>query len=318
MRESIAETTLRGIHARIEGARAHFGIEPRVKPRSSRRRRPRVPPLPSEDAVERETLPAADPIAFLGTRRHPVNEPPATSELPPLRIDSSPPVVSDKVTTDVDGSRKPSRVHPGVVLVAGAALLSTMLFAASRIHHTRVTDVARNETTNAAPVANANPVPTLPPSVAEGAPLETPISKPFAVTRSANDVAASSAAATSAAPEVEIPPVHIDKTTPATSPTAGATARRAAARLTAFDFAAAMNAVANAGVGANGCGPEATGNVPVAVTFAPGGFVTHAVVEDGALRGTAAGSCVARQLRTVRVAPFQGRMATVRTTVVLR
>lgn len=317
MRESIAETTLRGIHARIERARARLG----AKPRSRRGGRSQPPSLPSEDAVERETLPAADPIAYLGTQRHPVNEVPATSALPSLRIDSTPPVVTMPpvpVASDVDASRKLSRVHPGVVLIAGAALLSTMLFAASRIHHTGVTDVARNERTSAAPVANANPVPTLPPSVAEGAPLEAATSAPFTVNPSVKGVAGAHESAPSAAPDVEIPPVHIDQTTRATSSSAIATARRAPPPLTAFDFAAAMNAVTNAGVGANDCGPEATGSVPVAVTFAPGGFVTHAVVENGALRGTAAGSCVARQLRSVRVAPFQGRTATVRTTVVLR
>ena len=297
MRESIAENKLRGIYARIEKARARYG----PKPRSSRTNRPRIPPLPRSlvDSVERDTIPAADPIAFLGTRRHPVNEPPAISGLPSLRIESSPPVARE-----VDASPTPFRVHPGVVLVAGAALLSTMLFAASRIHHASVTDVARNENANAAPAANANPVPTLPPSAAEGAPQET-ATAPVSAAASSNDSASSVVA------DVVLPPFHIHGTPP--SPT-----HRVAAPLSEFDFAAAMNAVTNAGVGANDCGPEATGSVPVAVTFAPGGYVTHAVVEDSALRGTAAGSCVARQLQSIRVAPFEGRTATVRTTVVLR
>jgi hypothetical protein len=54
------------------------------------------------------------------------------------------------------------------------------------------------------------------------------------------------------------------------------------------------------------------------VTFAPSGDATRATVEEGPLRGTPAGSCVALRLRRIHLAPFDGRLATVRTTLVLR
>jgi hypothetical protein len=85
-----------------------------------------------------------------------------------------------------------------------------------------------------------------------------------------------------------------------------------------FDFSAAMNAVAATNIGPSQCGAAAVGTVPVAVTFSPSGRATRAVVENGALRGTRAGSCVATQLRSVQIAPFDGDTATIQTTVLLR
>jgi hypothetical protein len=108
-------------------------------------------------------------------------------------------------------------------------------------------------------------------------------------------------------------------------PPAGAAARRAAMRPRAaavakpFDFTAAMNAVTARSVGPVQCGPDAIGATAVAITFAPTGEATHAVIENGPLRGTKTGSCVVRELRQLRIAPFEGNEpATVRTSVLLR
>jgi hypothetical protein len=87
---------------------------------------------------------------------------------------------------------------------------------------------------------------------------------------------------------------------------------------TTLDFAAAMSAVAAMKIGPAQCGPDAVGAAAVAVTFAPSGQAVRAVLQDGPLRGTETGSCVALRLRNVRIAPFEGDAATVRTTVLLR
>jgi len=78
-----------------------------------------------------------------------------------------------------------------------------------------------------------------------------------------------------------------------------------------------MNAVSALNIGRAQCGPDASGAVTAAVTFSPTGQATRAVIEDGPLRGTATGSCVARELRNVQIAPFTGDSATIRTTIFL-
>jgi len=57
------------------------------------------------------------------------------------------------------------------------------------------------------------------------------------------------------------------------------------------------------------------GVVRVAVTFAPTGRVTSAVVESGPLLGTPAGGCVASKFRSARVPAFAGARVTVHKTV---
>ena len=53
----------------------------------------------------------------------------------------------------------------------------------------------------------------------------------------------------------------------------------------------------------------------VAVTFAPSGHVTNAVIESGPFVGTAAGSCVASKFRAAKVPPFSGESVLVRKSV---
>jgi hypothetical protein len=88
---------------------------------------------------------------------------------------------------------------------------------------------------------------------------------------------------------------------------------------TALEFSseAAQSALEEAAALAATCRQEDTpaGLVRVAVTFAPSGQVTFALVEAGAVRGTPAGSCVASKFRTVRVPPFSGSKVTVHKTI---
>ena len=58
-----------------------------------------------------------------------------------------------------------------------------------------------------------------------------------------------------------------------------------------------------------------SGNARVAVTFAPNGHVTTAVIDSGAIVGTAAGTCVASKFRAARVPPFSGEAVLVRKNV---
>jgi predicted Zn finger-like uncharacterized protein len=58
-----------------------------------------------------------------------------------------------------------------------------------------------------------------------------------------------------------------------------------------------------------------SGTARVAVTFAPSGQVTNAVIESGPFVGTAAGSCVASKFRSARVPPFSGDAVLVRKSV---
>jgi hypothetical protein len=126
----------------------------------------------------------------------------------------------------------------------------------------------------------------------------------------------------------EAPPARVDAAKETNTSKHAVTARRPVAPPrkdvsrsgvpTTLNFDAAMSAVAAMSIGPAQCGPEAVGLVPAAVTFAPSGQAVRAVIEDGPLRGTTTGSCVALRLRSARIAPFEGSPATVRTTVMMR
>jgi predicted Zn finger-like uncharacterized protein len=58
-----------------------------------------------------------------------------------------------------------------------------------------------------------------------------------------------------------------------------------------------------------------TGTARVAVTFAPNGHVTNAIIESGPFVGTAAGTCVASKFRSAKVPPFSGDPVQVRKSV---
>ena len=86
-----------------------------------------------------------------------------------------------------------------------------------------------------------------------------------------------------------------------------------------FDRTAASNAVQAAAAGAADCGRGQGGSTRVAVTFAPSGRATVALVEPGSpFSGTEVGSCIATRMRAVSVPPFDGARVTVHTTLSVR
>ena len=84
-----------------------------------------------------------------------------------------------------------------------------------------------------------------------------------------------------------------------------------------FDRDAAVAALAAAAKTAERCRSEEGpfGLVRIAVTFAPNGRATTAVVEGPPFAGTPVGSCIARAFREARVSPFTGAPVTVRKSV---
>ena len=84
-----------------------------------------------------------------------------------------------------------------------------------------------------------------------------------------------------------------------------------------FDQAEARRSLAVAALAADKrcAGWSAPQTAPVAVTFAPSGRVTTALVTGGPLLGTAAASCVAQALHGAVVSPFEGEHVTVRQTI---
>jgi hypothetical protein len=86
-----------------------------------------------------------------------------------------------------------------------------------------------------------------------------------------------------------------------------------------FSTEAAKSALEDAAALAATCrqGENMAGAVRVAVTFVPSGQATVAIVEEGVVRGTPVGSCVAAKFRTAKVPPFSGSKVTVRKTLML-
>lgn len=86
-----------------------------------------------------------------------------------------------------------------------------------------------------------------------------------------------------------------------------------------FDRDAAVAALATAAQSAERCRSEEGpfGSVRIAVTFAPNGRATTAVVEGPPFAGTPVGSCIARAFREARVSPFSGPPVTVRKSVTI-
>lgn len=88
-----------------------------------------------------------------------------------------------------------------------------------------------------------------------------------------------------------------------------------------FDKAAAVAAIGRVSAIASACGRGELASVKktrVAVTFAPSGRVTSALVIGGSLQGTPEGSCVSRAMSGASVPAFSGPHVTVKTTVHVR
>ncbi|HKQ68046.1 MAG TPA: hypothetical protein VJT73_01840, partial [Polyangiaceae bacterium] len=84
-----------------------------------------------------------------------------------------------------------------------------------------------------------------------------------------------------------------------------------------FDTTSARAAIEEAGQRAAGCRTidAPAGAARLAITFAPTGRVTSAVIDSGPFAGTPAGACVVSKFRTVQVPPFDGESVTVHKTI---
>jgi hypothetical protein len=81
-----------------------------------------------------------------------------------------------------------------------------------------------------------------------------------------------------------------------------------------FDASSATSALSALAGAVVSCGDGAGGTARVAVTFAPSGRVTQAIVEGAPYAGTPAGGCIAAKARAATVPPFAGKPTTVRRT----
>jgi hypothetical protein len=276
-----------------------------------------------ESRVRYEDLPHADPIAFLGTDRHPLSAPPTSHDVePPIHDDVLP------------RSRWTRRA---IATAVGAALVLPIVASFSSDEST-VPQFTSKPMTEAPPIepgraaAIAAPQDLPPGGLSEGASSEHAMSEERSVAdwtdarqpRDGYGVITGPELGTGGPSVDESPrsvePKKAEGVRPVSAPRA-VSPRRFASRPgvpTTLDFAAAMGAVASMSIGPKQCGPDAVGDAVVAVTFVPSGQAVRAVIEDGPLRGTATGSCVALRLRNVRIEPFEGEAATVRTRIALR
>ncbi|HEX3595887.1 MAG TPA: hypothetical protein VHU80_12335 [Polyangiaceae bacterium] len=293
--------------------------------------------------VALDDLPHADPIAYLGTRRHPIGAPPTTHDIAPAT-----PSMHEHAhaATKSHLSRRILATAIGFAIVIPMAVsLSTTEDRGDRVGPAapRATEPAEQpaRTAVAAP-AQVAPSELPPGGLSESLPeAEPPVSTersvadwsstPRETSTDATDVSQTEPAVAATEPRAPMAraaarpsaSVGVVPAAGAKSVTVGHSAppqknRSVGSFATPFDFTEAMNAIAARHVGPAQCGLEAVGPTSVALTFAPSGHATRAVIENGALRGTDAGSCVAMQLRGVKIAPFDGGAATVRTTVLLR
>jgi hypothetical protein len=274
----------------------------------------------ARDAV---LLPSEDPIALLGTPAHPLSTPPTSFDVGP------PPLPPEEGVLRAPPKQSERTLAHGIMLVGAALILAPVFWGFARGSR-----FERAERVQTAPTEESPPVGLVPaftaanPGRAAGAPEDS---------KGARAETLQSAMPSTSEAAVQIPPLVIQTKDPLADPSdptsqvaprqvakpdAKAPRSEASTRgvgsSAAFDFSTAMNSVAMVAIGPGQCGPEATGVVPVSITFAPSGKATHAVVEGGALRGTTTGSCVATALKNLKVAPFEGDLATLRTNVVLK
>ncbi len=127
----------------------------------------------------------------------------------------------------------------------------------------------------------------------------------------------SSATPTASAPE---PPASADEGDPANTPPADTPpADTPPGEAPPFNTAAAAASLGAAAANAAGCANgEHKGSARVAVTFAPSGRSTVAIVESGSLLGTPVASCIAGMMRNTQVPAFSGGPVTVRKKVRIR
>jgi hypothetical protein len=293
--------------------------------------------------VRLEELPQADPIAYLGTERHPVSMPRTTASIPPTTHDVEPSASMEEGAGAATKSHLSRRIAAAAIGLAIILPMAVSLSSSDDVANAPATRASipppKSPDEHARQNAQLSPTDLPPGGVTEAAlpegepPLSSqqsvadwkqPAAVPTAsdrstaisenVSRSDSATSAKGEQSTSSAPRGGSADVKPASTVRRETPR-----RRAAVVAKPFDFTAAMNAVTATSLGPVQCGPDAIGATAVAITFAPSGDATHAVIENGPLRGTQTGSCVARQLRGVRIAPFDGtEPATLRTSVLLR
>jgi predicted Zn finger-like uncharacterized protein len=158
-----------------------------------------------------------------------------------------------------------------------------------------------------APPAPAQPAAVAHPAVPDELPAEPPPSPPAvapaAVVNAPRANAPNAPAAVANAPAPNPPAAQ-----PANPAPAGPPAAARAANKGDFNTQAAREALEDAADRAAKCKTidSPSGTARIAVTFAPSGQATNAVIESGPFVGTAAGTCVASKFRTVRVPAFSG------------
>jgi hypothetical protein len=293
--------------------------------------------------VPLEELPQADPIAYLGTERHPVSIPPTTASIPPTTHDLESSASMEKGAGAATKSHMSRRIAAAALGLAIILPMAVSLSSSDDVSNAPATRSSipppRSPDEHARQNAQLAPA-DLPPGGVTEAPLpegEPPLSsqqsiadwKQPASVPTANDrstpMTENASKSEAAMQSTERESSASTSTTPGGAAPAAPAMQREGTRSHAtavakpFDFSAAMNAVTATSVGPVQCGPHAIGATAVSITFAPSGEATRAVIENGPLRGTETGSCVAHELRHVRIAPFQGGdTATVRTSVLLR
>lgn len=162
-----------------------------------------------------------------------------------------------------------------------------------------------------APQTTAPETTSTPAKVVELAPISIEVDVPARETRARSVMAATPAPVQTAA--VEVPSSDPEpQAVEAEQPEAPAEPAKPA--LEPFDRDSAQQAINSAAQAALAqCRePDAPSvRARVSVTIAPSGRVTTAVVDGPRLAGTAAGGCIARTFRAVRVQPFDGPVVTV-------
>jgi hypothetical protein len=152
------------------------------------------------------------------------------------------------------------------------------------------------------------------PAIVEPSPSEPVAETPESVPHRAAEVAAPTHRQSGAVPRerAATPEVEATERTPTEMPSSGFLPDPVAETIVPFDRVAAIAALDTAAGRAQACKPADTlGATRVAVTFAPSGKVTTAVVEGAPFAGTRVGGCIAATMREAKVPPFSGSAVTV-------
>ncbi len=281
--------------------------------------------------------PVQRPRATFGaSRTPPAGFPPALASTPPTAISrSTPPRGSIRVSEPPPASRPAQRGKKIIGTVSLAALAGLAVWSMSLRQAPHVATMPNTPSPNApsgetrAAVKDPAPPPPHAPAVNAEAPATTmaavktepkhalsieslPVAAEPEPIKRAVQTARAKPAAAKASPETAAT-TDEPAVAAADTPAAAAPAVKEALEPGDFNKDAARQSLDDAGQRANSCRTVDTpvGVARVAVTFAPTGNVTAAVIESGPFVGTAAGGCVASKFRSARVPAFAGDPITV-------